>query len=187
MALSYVGKLQIDDNTAIPVGSTLYGVCQSDANAEVKVITLDNNVQIDVLPKGLTIFVRFVNTNTASSAKLQVPGQNAFPMYKSSGTDGAVGTSPGTSWVSGSVVSFTYDSNRWYMNDHSDQTAVKENSAQEAGLVKATGGTSGANRVWETDANGTPDWRDPNLLYLTDNEPLLQAINDLQWHNEVIE
>ena len=48
MALSYVGKLQIDDNTAIPVGSTLYGVCQSDANAEVKVVTLDNNVQIDV-------------------------------------------------------------------------------------------------------------------------------------------
>lgn len=180
MALSYIGKLQIDEGSLIPVGTTLYGTCSSLATDETKEVTIDNSVSIDTLPKGLTITVRFTNSNTASNAKLKVPGQNAFPIYKDSS---AVGTTAGTSWESGSVVSFTYDSNRWYITGYKEVKGIDTNSATSAGIV--TAGQNYPNRVWETNESGSPAWRDPNKLYLPDGDALLTALRNMQWDDVI--
>ena len=68
---TYIGKVQINDNGELmPIGSTLYGKCESGQDAQTKVITIDN---FDNYIKGVTIHVIFTNGNTATTnVKLQI-------------------------------------------------------------------------------------------------------------------
>lgn len=71
---TYIGKVQIGSQQA-SVGSTLYGVCSSLANANNKQVTLpdfDNDIH------GVTVYVKFNHGNSVSSGvKLQVGGTSA--------------------------------------------------------------------------------------------------------------
>jgi len=68
--MSYIGQVNID-NSPIPVGSTLYGICEADqaASSTLKQVTLGN---FDVAIAGVTIHVKFINGNTASTLYLKV-------------------------------------------------------------------------------------------------------------------
>ena len=69
----------------------------------------------DTLLTGVTIHVLFQNSNTAESPTLNVNNTGAKPIY----TRGIIppGDTPGESWESNSILSFTYDGSAWRMND----------------------------------------------------------------------
>lgn len=109
--MSYLGNLKIS-NTAHLVGSTLYGTCSTAAGTAAKVVTCSN---FDKLLTGVTIHVKFDNSNTVANPTLNVNSTGAKNIYRYKTT--APGTDPYTSWISGAVVSFTYDGSAWIMND----------------------------------------------------------------------
>lgn len=114
--MSYLGILTIDGDEHL-VGSTLYGTCSTPADVAAKEVICPNFAEIVT---GVTIHVKFTNSNTASSPTLNVNSLGADAIYKYGTT--APGITPDTSWQAGSVVSFTFDGSYWQMNDHIDNT-----------------------------------------------------------------
>ena len=103
------------NGTNYKLGSGLYGTCSTDAGTAAKVVTLSNFNQ---LVEGITIHVKFNNTNIAESPTLNVNSTGAKPIYRYGTT--AAGTNRLTSWKEGSVISLTYTNNSWIMNDYQD-------------------------------------------------------------------
>ena len=123
---SYIGKVQIANNsgtTTALVGSTLYGICGTDADVALKNITAQTNgastpitgdyvnTSYDNLIRGSTIHIKFINGNTViSGASLQVGTLTT--------TQNVVGnfTCPANT-----IISFTLDENQnWVVNDNVD-------------------------------------------------------------------
>lgn len=119
--MSYVGKVTAGGSTHL-VGSTLYGTCSTAAATAAKVVTC---AAFDKLETGVTIHVKFDNSNTASTPTLNVNSTGAKNIYKYGTTK--PGATTKTSWNAGSVVSFTYDGSAWQMNDHIDDTDAHVN------------------------------------------------------------
>ena len=123
---SYIGKVQIANNsgtTTALVGSTLYGICGTNADTALKDITaLTNgantpitgdyvNTSYDNLIRGSTIHIKFINGNTVTTgASLKVGTLTT--------TQNVVGnfTCPANT-----IISFTLDENQnWVVNDNVD-------------------------------------------------------------------
>lgn len=119
----YIGKVQINSNSAVLVGSTLYGICSTSASVADKVIGATDdpagkfiNTNYDNLIQGSTIHVKFVNGNDVTS-----------------GVRLAVGTTTATAVVgnctcpANTVISFTLDENQqWVTNDNVDTNTEYE-------------------------------------------------------------
>ena len=105
----YIGKVKYGDNTW-PVGSTLYGTCDTAANTAAKVVTMPN---FDTLLEGVTIHVKFTYSNGAhvGAATLNVNNTGAKTIMRYGTTAAGIGAS--ASWNAGAVVSFTYDGTYW--------------------------------------------------------------------------
>lgn len=114
--MGYVGKVTADGSTHL-VGSTLYGTCSTAAATAAKVVTC---ADFDHLFTGVTIHVKFTNSNTASNATLNVNSTGAKNLCRYGTT--RVGTTTKASWSAGAVVSFTYDGTSWVMNDYIEDT-----------------------------------------------------------------
>lgn len=142
--MSYVGKITDTAGNTHLVGSTLYGTCTTGVGTAAKVVTCAN---FDKLETGVTIHVKFSNSNTASNPTLNVNSTGAKPIYMYGTT--AVETTTSTSWQAGAVVSFTYDGTGWMMNYGVDKntdtknTAGSTNSSSALYLIGAS--TQGAN------------------------------------------
>lgn len=115
---SYIGKVQIGEGTPVLVGSTLYGVCDRDADVAAKTVTSQDtqrtdliNTNYDQLLVGTTIHVKFIKGNSVTSnLTLQVgtlvTAQNIVGDC----------TCP-----AGTIISFTLDENQnWIANDNVD-------------------------------------------------------------------
>ena len=109
--MGYVGKVTAGGSTHL-VGSTLYGTCSSTADTVAKVVTCSD---FTTLITGVTIHVKFTNTNTATNPTLNVNSTGAKSIYRYGTT--VPSTSASWSWYAGAVVSFTYDGSAWIMND----------------------------------------------------------------------
>lgn len=109
--MSYIGNVKVGSATHL-VGSTLYGTCNTAAGTAEKAVTCAN---FDQLLTGVTIHVKFDNTNTIANPTLNVnnTGAKAIKRY---GTT-APSTSVQSSWYAGAVISFTYDGTYWMMDD----------------------------------------------------------------------
>ena len=108
--MSYIGKLQIDDGSILPVASSLYGICNTAPAISAKRVALEN---FDKLQDGVTVHVRFTYGNTAefnNALTLLIGSTPAKPIRNPGGS---------VSWSEGSVISFTYDStfDIWQVND----------------------------------------------------------------------
>lgn len=108
--MSYISELQVDNGAVVPIGSRLYGICNSAASTPAKVITLNN---FDYLINGITIHVKFTYGNTAvlnNYFTLAVGSTEAKRVYNPGGR---------TDWSAGAIISFTYDSTdaAWIVND----------------------------------------------------------------------
>ena len=110
--MSYISELQIDGGAILPVGSSLFGVCDTPAATPAKVVTLAN---FDTFIHGVTVHVKFTYGNTVGLG-------SSFTLAVGS-TNPRVISNPGGSinWSAGAVVSFTYDGNTdsgtWIVND----------------------------------------------------------------------
>ena len=142
--MSYVGKITDTSGNTGLVGSTLYGTCSTGASTAAKVVTC---ADFDQLLIGVTIHVKFTNSNTASTPTLNVNSTGAKNIYKYGTTK--PGTTAATSWYAGSVVSFTYDGSYWQMNDHIDDTNTQTVSsvAGKTGAVTLTNSDVGLGNV----------------------------------------
>lgn len=111
MSITYVGKILVNGKL-MPVGSSLFGICESEADEATKSVELPN---FDTLMNGITVHVKFTNTNSAENPRLNVNDTGTFNIYMYDGK--AVGTTPETSWRDGAIVSLTYDGTGWVLND----------------------------------------------------------------------
>lgn len=109
---SYIGQIKIGNDTS-PVGSTLYGICNTSASTAAKTITTTDNSggvleKFDNLVTGVTIHVKFTNGNTASAPTLQIGSMTTAPNI----------TNPnGTlTFAENTIVSLTYDGTNWVVN-----------------------------------------------------------------------
>lgn len=127
--MPYVGKLTAAGNTSMPIGSTLYGTCDTAAATAAKVVTC---AAFNTLETGVTIHVKFTNSNTVANPTLNVNSTGAKSIYRYGTT--VPGTSAVTSWYAGAVVSFTYDGSAWQMNDHIPDTNTNTTYSAGAGL-----------------------------------------------------
>jgi hypothetical protein len=70
MSNGYIGAFQVDDSNEMLIGSTLYGICNTDADVAAKVVILP---EFDSFYNGITIRVKFINGNIlGSNVSLQV-------------------------------------------------------------------------------------------------------------------
>lgn len=111
--MSYIGNVKVGSTTHL-VGSTLYGTCDTAAGTAEKAVTCAN---FDQLLTGVTIKVKFTNSNTIANPTLNVNNTGAKNIYRYGTT--APSTSATSSWYAGAVISFTYDGSAWMMNDYS--------------------------------------------------------------------
>ena len=137
--MGYVTDVQIG-NDIYPVGSSLYGVCATEAGTAAKVVTMSN---FDTLKTGVTIHVKFTYSNSVADPTLNVNNTGAKSIYR------FATISPGSTiyeaWNAGAVVSFTYDGNAWIMNESMNYDATK---------LPLTGGTlTGNTYVIRSDGN----------------------------------
>lgn len=102
--------------TTYNLASTAYATCDTAAATQAKVATLAGFTLIT----GVTVHVKFTNSNTASAPTLNVNSTGAKNIVKY-GTTGA-GTSATASWYAGAVVSFTYDGTSWIINNYKEDT-----------------------------------------------------------------
>lgn len=116
--MSYVGNVTAGGSTHL-VGSTLYGTCSTAAGTAAKVVAC---ADFDHLFTGVTIHVKFTNSNTAANATLNVNSTGAKNLCRYGTT--RVGASTRNSWGAGAVVSFTYDGTSWVMNDFIEDTGL---------------------------------------------------------------
>lgn len=177
--MSYIGNIKHNDVTHL-VASTLYGTCTTSAADEIKEVQCPS---FDKLITGVTIHVKFTNSNTNTDPKLKVNTTDAKFIYKFS-PNYAPGVSSNTSWYPGSVVSFTYDGTSWIMNDHLDDTNTwTANNATTNGYVASP--ASAANVGWVTNSSGTPQWMDRWEYDVAKSGDLYTAIVNLGWADDV--
>lgn len=110
MANKCVEKVKIGDSVEATIASTAYAVCSTASSTASKTAVIDGFV----LMTGVTVHIKFSNSNTAKAPTLNVNSTGAKTIRV--GLAG-VGSTPETSWDAGSVISFTYDGTSWMMND----------------------------------------------------------------------
>lgn len=107
--------------------SSAFCTCSTAAGTAAKVANLQNSADNGfVLATGVTIYVHFQYTNTASNPSLNVNGTGAKPIKRYGTT--AAGTTTYTSWYNLSVVALTYDGNYWVMNTGIDYVPSVNNA-----------------------------------------------------------
>lgn len=100
--MSFFAKFK-KGNDLCPVAASLYGTCATAAGTAEKAVTLP---ECDVLVPGMSLSVKFTNSNTAANPTLNVNSLGAVPIYRYGIT--AAGNTVSTSWPAGAVVQFTY-------------------------------------------------------------------------------
>lgn len=102
-----------------------YGTCSTGKTTAEKTTTIAG---ITELKTGITIAVKFTNTNTASSPTLKVNSLNAKAIKRYGTT--AAGTDISTTWNNGAIVTMTYDGIYWVMHDWLNTTYPAMTSAE---------------------------------------------------------
>ena len=137
---------------------TFYGTSSESASTVAKTVTVDNSF---ALATGVEVSVKFTNTNSASNPTLNVNGTGAIAMKRYGTT--APSTSSASSWMAGSVITFTYDGTYWMMHDWLNTvTGVKGNaeSSYRTGSVNITSANLGINDyVTEQGTSGSWNYR----------------------------
>ena len=82
-----------------------YGVCSTAAATAAKSVTIDYSGTLSLFA-GLTIRVKFSNSNSAANPTLNVNSTGAKSIM-------SYGTTHTTTWVAGQILEFTYDGTYW--------------------------------------------------------------------------
>ena len=96
-----------------------YGRCTTSSTTAAKTASIPDFTSADLV-EGVSVTIRFTNTNAVASPSLNVSGTGAIPI-KIYGTT-APGAHKYNSWFAGEVVTFTYDGTNWLMKDFAYKT-----------------------------------------------------------------
>lgn len=107
---TYVGKITLSGGEEMPVGSSLFGICETDALTEEKYVNLPS---FDEIVEGITVHVLFYYSNEVANPKLNVNNTGAFDIFSNEYLIGA-------NWAEGSLLSFTYHNRQWITNDYQE-------------------------------------------------------------------
>ena len=107
---TYVGKITLSGGEEMPVGSSLFGICETDSLTTEKYVDLPS---FDEIVEGITVHVLFYYANEAKNPKLNVNNTGAFDIFSNEYILGA-------NWSEGSLLSFTYHNKRWITNDYQE-------------------------------------------------------------------
>lgn len=121
------------------IASSAYGTCTTAAATAEKDVTLTDSTAF-TLVAGITVHVKFTNTNTVANPKLDVASSGAKAIMRYGTT--TAGTAVTTSWPAGAIVSFTYDGTNWLMNDYQENTDTHWTSHLYAGTGSAANATA---------------------------------------------
>lgn len=119
---SIIEKVNGTDSSSNRIASTFYCTCSTAVGTAQKDATPSDSCVFNdsCLITGVTVHVKFTNSNTHATPTLKVGTATAKQIMKYGTTK--PGTTAATSWQAGSVISFTYDGTYWQMNDHLDDT-----------------------------------------------------------------
>ena len=175
---SYASRVDTGSGTPSPIGSNLYGICNTAANEAAKAVTLDN---FDTLLTGVTVHVKFTYGNTAASPTLAVGSTAAAPIYKYGTT--VPGTTVAASWAANSMVSFTYDGTAWRMNDVGAEDAIIEKAENDIRTADAALKAKIAPNYSATSTYGRGDlvWYDGGLYRCTTTIETAEAWTSTHW------
>lgn len=168
------GLMSSTDKTKLDNTNIAYGTCTDLSTRADKSVTIDNNTNW-TLKVGSIITVKFTNTNLVPYCTLNVNSTGT----KSIWYNGAAYTGSAVN-VTGSqdnYITYMYDGTYWVWLG-----AGVLNSRFNDGLVKA--GSSYRNKVWKTDSQGIPDWRDETSAITVDSALSSTSKNPVQ--NKVV-
>lgn len=111
-----------------------YGVCQTPAATAAKVVALDYSGTLSLFA-GLTVRVKFSNSNTAANPTLNVNSTGAVPIM-------SYGTNRATTWLVGQVIDFVYDGTNWLFAGIDAYTKGQSLSSATAAQIAALTGTT---------------------------------------------
>ena len=162
--MGYAGKISVDNGPLEPIGSTLFGVCETPATTALKLIraTAYLGSNFTTLIDGVTVHIQFKYGNTVTNGlQLKIGDTDAKPISNPGGT---------LSWPQGAVLSFTYDGTQWVVNDglvpaggivENTYDPTSSNAISGRGVAEAIasvspgGGGSGGYSI-DTEISGTP-------------------------------
>lgn len=125
--MNYISKIELDGSTA-PIGSSLFGVCETAADESRKYIDIP---EFDRVQEGTTVFVQFKYGNTCDTMGFQI-GQESSIIWRWV----KVGNSTQVPIIEpNTVMSFTYSSESWYLNQDSIDTIPICNSEDANKIV----------------------------------------------------
>lgn len=145
MANGIIGKVTAGGGTHL-VTSTFYGTCATAAGTAAKIVKLaDATADAATAIVGMTLAVKFTNSNTAANPTLTVQRNGnttnliAATSIKAYGTT-APGTTVATSWRAGAVVLFVYvaDGSNYYWT----QVSSLDDNTTYSSQAAASGGTT---------------------------------------------
>lgn len=174
------------------IASTAYGTCTTAANTAAKVATIQDNQPFSLV-EGVTVHIKFTNSNSATNPTLNVNGTGAKAIMRYGTTRPSNSTS--TSWQSGSVISFTYDGTYWQMNgwlnnnDYVTQSNLTSDSTRNillgTNVASTSAYTGGTYKSMELTFN--PYTKQFLIgLHTTNDADLIAAINNMGWASDCI-
>ena len=121
---------------AIELSEHPYGTCSTAAGTAAKTVTIDFSGNLSLFA-GLSIKVKFSNTNTASSPTLNVNGTGAksivFPGYTGSVT-----------WAANQILDLTYNGSQWVVYNQDVYTKTQSLSSTTATAMNTKFGSTPA-------------------------------------------
>ena len=118
------------------LGEHPYGVCSTAAATAAKAVTIDFSGTL-ALFTGLTVRVKFSNSNSAANPTLNVNSTGAKSIM-------SYGTTPATTWLAGQTITFVYDGTNWLMTGFDAYTKGQALSSATASAMNTQFGNTPA-------------------------------------------
>ncbi len=119
---------------AVELGEHPYGVCSTAAATAAKAVTIDFSGTLSLFA-GLTVRVKFSNSNSAANPTLNVNSTGAKSIM-------SYGTTKATTWIAGQTIEFVYDGTNWMMVGIDGYTKGQSLSSATASAINTLTGTT---------------------------------------------